>query len=134
MNNNEELFNEKEFETANKGLKHIQKYEENKEAVELFLDMFEPSEELIEQVWDSFGKPFIISALLADDNMISILNNVKDNYELLEPPFDFMFLAKTAMEINGSEMSEKMSDAISEGTKGEAILQQILFQYGADQS
>lgn len=41
---------------------------------------------------------------------------------------------ETAMEINGSEMSEKISAAISEGTKGEAILQQILFQYGADQS
>lgn len=134
MNNHDELFNEKEFEEANNGLQHIQKYNENEEAISLFLDMFSPSEELVELIWKAFGESIIVVLLLSDDEMLSKLSEVKDNYDLLNPPFDFLFLARTAMEINNSEFSEKIIaalDAEKSFTKG--VLNSIIFQHGADQ-
>lgn len=133
--NNEELFNEKEFEEANNGLQHIQKYNENEEAISLFLDMFSPSEELVELIWKAFGESIIVVLLLSDDEMIAKLSEIKDHYDLLDPPFDFVFLARTAMEINNSEFSEKIIaalDAEKSFTKG--VLNSIIFQHGADQS
>lgn len=132
MNHNEELFNEKEFEDANKGLQHIQKYNDNKETINLFLDMFQPDDELLEKIWKLFGEAFVISSIMADETMLENLNSVKEHYELLEPPFDFLFLAKTAMDINSSELSEKITESLSQESFAEGILNQILFQYGVE--
>lgn len=134
MNNHDELFNEKEFEDANNGLQYIQKYKDNKEAIDLFTDMFTPSDELIEKVWKLFGEPFVIISIMSDEEMLDNLDTIKHHYEMLEPPFDFLFLAQTAMTINSSELSKKMIEALSDKALNESLLNQMLFQHGVDNS
>lgn len=134
MNNYDELFNEKEFEAANNGLQNIQKYNDNKEAIELFTDMFTPSDELIEKTWELFGKPFVILAILQNDALLDSMTDTRKVYDNLEGIEKLQFLVELQHGLDTESLSNNISEAFTERLEDDSMLNIMLFQQGTDLS
>lgn len=134
MNNYDELFNEEEFEAANNGLQNIQKYNDNKEAIEFFTTIFKPTEELIDKTWELFGKPFVILAILQNDALLDSMTDTQKIFENLDGIEKLHFLVELQHGFDNESLANNLSEAFEERLKDDSMLNIMLFQQGTDLS